>query len=133
MTFICFSIPLIKLTWAIPCITQFQIDIRELAVFRTDYLKELSGYIDTTKLLSYSTSLKQIDIDSSFKYYKNVRLFDSRKTEQYLIFSKPLFWGNSYCYIELEYISYSGVGYFYLLNFSDNKWQIVLKRQTWIQ
>lgn len=104
----------------------------QLGCVESDNLKVLTKYVDTTQLINYSANLKLTTIDTSFKYFKNVRLFDSSKTKYYLTFSKPIFFGNNYCYIEIDFQGISGKGYLYLLTYTNDKWTIILKRPTWV-
>ena len=104
----------------------------KLDVIGDENLKELSKFIDTVQLLSYTAKIKQRDIDTSIKCYSNIKLFNSTQSKQFIAFSKPVFLRNYCCYIEVDFQSTSGVGYFYLLSFADNKWKIILKRETWV-
>jgi hypothetical protein len=104
----------------------------QLSCVESDNLKILAKYIDTTQLINYSTNLKHTTIETSFKYFSNVRLYDSTQTQYYLTFSKPLFFGKEYCYIEVDFQGISGKGYLYLLTYTNDKWTIILKRPTWV-
>ena len=87
----------------------------ELKCIKAEKLIMLSKFIDTLALLDYSKKLNHPFIDTGFKYFSNVKLFKSQISNYYLSFSKPLFFVNNFCLIEVDYNGFSGKGFLYLL------------------